>query len=318
MLDPSTRQGGGAANPPQQPFGFAKNSTASGARDGYAFEELLLNDFVVGWQSMLLSRVGLAPNGSVDDNLSSQQENSFAEILRLMVTKPKVANDVTDAANDLVFAPGIVPSKNTKGLIALASQLIKQKDVAWIAGDTAGGLFPGAVLGNVAYCFWIRNDTTGAVDAGFDDNAAASNIPPGWSAYRRVAKIPLSGGSFVAFDQNDDKFDLVTPLLDFSTAAPSIVGVPVTITAPPDSVAIVSQSLVNAATTYTWARSLAQANTAAGGVDHDIQTGTNSAAAAAFKEIKADSISQIRYRSSVGSVSAYQLYTHGWIDTRED
>jgi hypothetical protein len=80
---------------------------------------------------------------------------------------------------------------NTVDLV-LRTALTKnlQASGAWAAGNNANGLFTGAVVINTWYhIFVIRNDTTGAIDAGFDTSLIAANIPSGWTAFRRVGSV---------------------------------------------------------------------------------------------------------------------------------
>jgi hypothetical protein len=307
------------------PTGSIKDETVPGSSDdGSPLSEKWGNDFE-GFKQAVMREAGIDISGSTtsDTALLSQILIGLKSVVPTVDKKdwPTVANDA-DAANDILFVAGKIPAKGGSIVLDLDSDVVKQKDVAWaISTDAtpAGGLFPGASLTNVAYSFIIRRDSDGVIDAGFDDNAAASNIPVGWSAYRLLAKLPISGGAFIAFDQTGDQFDFVTPIQELSTTNPSTTGSPITLSVPPDVIAIVSQTLIhNAASVYAWARSAAQANTAPGSNDHDVQVAPSSQVGSMSRNIKADSSSQIQYRASLGVISSYQIYTQGWVDQRID
>ncbi|MFY1852369.1 hypothetical protein ACOTBX_10295 [Achromobacter xylosoxidans] len=93
---------------------------------------------------------------------------------------------------------------NANGLdIVLPSAMTKtiQASGAWAAGNNQNGLFSGARANSTWYeVFVIVNDSTGAVDVGFDTNATAANRPAGWTAYQLVGSVYVDGtGSIKPF-----------------------------------------------------------------------------------------------------------------------
>ena len=80
--------------------------------------------------------------------------------------------------------------------LVLASAITKtiQASGAWAAGNNQNGLFSGARANSTWYeVFVIVNDSTGAVDVGFDTNATAANRPAGWTAYQLVGSVYVDG-----------------------------------------------------------------------------------------------------------------------------
>lgn len=122
-------------------------------------------------------------------------------------------------------AAGKWRSKDDSVDIVLASAITKtlQSSGAWAAGNNGNGLFSGARANGVWYHFFvIANDSTGAVDAGFDTSITAANIPSGWTAYRRVASIRTNAsGNVLPYIVRGPHFRLLTPIRVYQAAAPT-------------------------------------------------------------------------------------------------
>lgn len=116
----------------------------------------------------------------------------------------------TDADHDIDIATGIASDSTGAYWLALTSGLTKQIDATWAAGDNAGGLFSGSVAADTTYhVFLIRKDSDGSIDAGFDTSVTASNIPSGYTAYRRIGSLYTdSSSNWVVFTQSGDRFIL--------------------------------------------------------------------------------------------------------------
>jgi hypothetical protein len=99
----------------------------------------------------------------------------------------EIANDTTDANNDILFPAGFCYSSDFAYALVLATPLIKQLDAVFASGTNAGGLFSGSKAANTTYhMFLIRKDSDGSIDAGFDTDPDCANIPTGYTAYRWV------------------------------------------------------------------------------------------------------------------------------------
>jgi hypothetical protein len=115
-----------------------------------------------------------------------------------------IANNVTDANNDIDFSAGnfIVSDGSAQGVAA--SIEVKRLDATWAAGTNAGGLAAGLTktAGTWYDCFKLYNPTTGATGSGFDTSVTASNlladpavITAGFTKYKRVNSIQTNSST---------------------------------------------------------------------------------------------------------------------------
>lgn len=94
----------------------------------------------------------------------------------------------TDTDHDINITSGSVKSDDFTEDMVLASEITKQADASWAAGDDAGGLFSGSSLpadGMIAV-WLIKNPTTGDVDAGFDTSFSSPTLPAGYTVKRLI------------------------------------------------------------------------------------------------------------------------------------
>lgn len=86
---------------------------------------------------------------------------------------------------------------NNLNAIITAPAINKSISGSFVAGDNANGLFPSVSLtaNSWLYCFRIRNTTSGDVDAGFDNNIDATNIPSGYESPKFVGLIRINASS---------------------------------------------------------------------------------------------------------------------------
>lgn len=108
-------------------------------------------------------------------------------------------SQAADADHDITVAVGSARSDADDGNIDLTSAITKQLDAAWAEGTNAGGLPSGVTLsGDEWLYFFVIGKDDGTVDAGFDDNAAATNLLADASAYnyyRHVGTVYLNASS---------------------------------------------------------------------------------------------------------------------------
>ncbi len=94
---------------------------------------------------------------------------------------------------------------NSSNAIITAPAINKLISGSFVAGNNANGLFPSVSLtaNSWLYCFRIRNTTSGDVEAGFDNNINATNIPSGYDSPKFVGAIRINAssqiGSFAAY-----------------------------------------------------------------------------------------------------------------------
>lgn len=235
----------------------------------------------------------------------------------------EIQNNSIDVLKDIDFLPGQARDADDTENLVLSSTLVKQLDAAWAIGTNQGGLFTGAIAANTTYhCFWIRRDSDGVIDAGFDTDVGAANIPSGWTAYRRVGSIVTDATpDIIAFHQYGDRFVWDTPVADLSAVS---IGTgsrtAYAMTLPPDVIGLFQGRLVSAAavqTTYVLATSSDQPDTAVTGSNFTLVNSNEFATAdsdASPFECAVDSSQQINLRSDVAR--NVFILTLGWLDTR--
>lgn len=103
-----------------------------------------------------------------------------------------IENSGTDLNHDILFNAGNFNFDDGSGQAVLSSNLIKQIDAAWVAGNNQGGLFSGTVTQFLTYhLFVISNDDGSLVDAGFSNDINATDIPTGYTKKRRIASLTI-------------------------------------------------------------------------------------------------------------------------------
>ena len=146
-----------------------------------------------------------------------------------------LSNDV-DADHDITIAIGNAVDSNNDLSLELTASLTKQIDVAWAAGDNAGGRFPAAAVAidTWYHVFLIKKDSDGTTEAGFDTSVTAVNIPAGYTAYRRIGSVLTDGSAnIIAFKQVGNEFIWELPIRDY-TGAPATSRVEHTMSSPLD------------------------------------------------------------------------------------
>ena len=146
---------------------------------------------------------------------------SVAGIAKLL-KQITIANNATDANNDIDFSAGNFQFNDGSGIASL-SALTKRLDATWAAGTNQGGLFSGAKANSTWYhCFAIYNPTSGLIDCGFDTSVTAANIPSGYTKYYLIESIKTDGsGNILAFNMNGNTMTWVARPLDISISAPA-------------------------------------------------------------------------------------------------
>lgn len=116
-------------------------------------------------------------------------QDVYSETPKKHITGLVLSNDA-DTAHDINITAGEARDSTNAVDLVLASEITKQIDVGWAVGDDDGGLFAGAVAANTIYhVFLIKRSDTGVVDAGFDIDPAAANIPANYDYYRWIGYV---------------------------------------------------------------------------------------------------------------------------------
>lgn len=178
----------------------------------------------------ILAAVGIlssdaSPDRFVDRLLSYDTSASAAK--RIAFPAPRghifgsmVANNATDATNDIDFSPGECASDNTDArFLVSASALTKQLDAVWAVGSNQGMRDPtsngGAIMDGTWHLFRIGRSDTGVCDY-FASLSTAPTLPTNYDYKRRIASIMRASGAIVAFKQFDDFFFLGASSLDYN------------------------------------------------------------------------------------------------------
>lgn len=232
-----------------------------------------------------------------------------------------------DSLHDVDFAPGLCLSSSRTAMMQLTGTLTKQLDAPWSAGHNVGGRFSASLGASTSYhAFIIRKDADGSLDAGFDDNITAANIPTGYSAYRRIGSFYTDGsGNIVTFFQNGNRFILDVAVRDISASNPGTAAVTRTLSVPAgievDAILTLGISLGTSNNVNILATALKQTDTAPSGLIFSYRFfrvgADNIAIYSSHHEVETNSYGQIRTRQDASGVSdSFLAMTHGWVDRR--
>ena len=139
-----------------------------------------------------------------------------------------------DTDHDVTIAIGKCRDFDDTTVLELTAPMTKRIDATWLAGDTNGGLFSGSVAADTEYfLFLIRKDSDGTIDAGWDTDIDAANIPTGYTAYRRIRWYKTdSGSNFLGTVQYNDKFLYIDVILDNDASISAATPTTYTLTIP--------------------------------------------------------------------------------------
>lgn len=241
------------------------------------------------------------------------------------ITGCTIANNASDATNDIDFAAGTVADSTAAFYMTLGSTLTKRLDATWAVGNNQGGLFSGAIANTTYHCFIIMRPDTGVVDAGFDTSPIAANRPASYTYYRRVGSIVRAAAAIKAFKQYGDLFmwDVTVPD-DSASASATARTVALTV---PAGIQVGARILFGTwgsgaadATYYFLVTSLAQTDTAPSSTLFTLRITADSQAEGqngTQLDIPTDTSGQIRIRATASTANATStVSTVGWNDTR--
>lgn len=247
------------------------------------------------------------------------------------VPLPTIANDVSDAINDISFSEGAASDARvsaTGRTQILCAAMIKRLDANWAVGTNAGMRYSGAAITNTWYHLYSVWTDAGAQDYYADPSISVSTVlthiqaEAGGSDYvhaRRVGSIQRASSAIKAFTQLDKQFLWVTPTQDVNVNTPGTSAAPRTVQTPTGfkTRAILAVNLTNnvAATQSISVTSLdtadLQPSASIGPVT--LTMGSN-ASGGVTTEVRTDTSAQVRTRASgTGNVTIY-IFTLGWID----
>ena len=141
-----------------------------------------------------------------------------AQMFRSYLAGLALANNGSDATNDLDVAVGECRSDDDAEDLALGTALTKRLDAAWVVGNNEGGLDTGAIANTTYHVFLIKRPDTGVVDALFSASLSPT-MPTNYTKKRRLGSITRVSGAIRPFKQHGDTFLWVTPTLDVNTTS---------------------------------------------------------------------------------------------------
>lgn len=178
-----------------------------------------------------------------------------------------IANNGSDAANDIDVSPGIARAESNDDSLLLTATIVKRLDAAWAVGTNQGGLDTGAEAVSTLYAVWlIKRPDTGVVDALFSTSFTAPTMPTNYTKKRLIGAVRNDAASaIIAFVQQGDYFRYTgATILDVSdatiTADTFEVG---TLSVPPNCLAHIHASLDNTTETGGGGRVVVRRNGAA-------------------------------------------------------
>ena len=163
-----------------------------------------------------------------------------------------IANNATDANNDIDFSAGNALLDDGSGQVVLSSTIVKRLDASWSAGTNQGGLFSGTKANNTwYYAFVIQNTSTGAVDAGFDSSSVGANVPSGWKITKMIHCFRTDGSGNILNGTylKDNWFYFNTSQTEYTTTSTVATNITLSYTPAISSLGHVSTTSVNNGTT---------------------------------------------------------------------
>lgn len=153
-----------------------------------------------------------------------------------------LANNGTDATNDIDIATGIAVDSTSAITIRLASALTKRLDANWAAGTNQGMRNSAAAIANTTYFIYLVSEAGGAnADIYAHASATASTAltalqaETGGSGYvyiRMIGAIVRSGGAILAFSQYGNEFLWNATIYDVNNVTGSTTAQTATLSVP--------------------------------------------------------------------------------------
>lgn len=234
-----------------------------------------------------------------------------------------LSNNAGDAVNDIDISAGECATDSAiPSLMILASSLTKRLDAAWAVGTGNGGLDTGTIGNNTYHVWLIQRSDTGVVDALLSLSATSPTMPTSYDRKRRIGSIIRSGGTILGIRQSGNRFYLVTPIVDRSSAAARPWGV-VTLSVPSGivvrpMVAVDVQVAANVSVRIEFGNGDGTARTRIIDAQSANVVGAVANAAATFEHFYSTTSSEIyAFQDNVtGTPTTDTWTTFGWVDTR--
>lgn len=240
------------------------------------------------------------------------------------ITGCTIANNASDATNDIDFAAGTCSDSTAAFYMTLGSTLTKRLDATWTVGNNQGGLFSGSIANTTYHCFVIMRPDTGVVDCGFDTSPIAANRPASYTYYRRVGSIVRTGATIKAFHQFGDNFYWDVMAQDDTSTVVTTTTVALTVPSGISVIALFNTFLSDSSPPTAFQggiiTALDQPDTAptssafTWGADAD--NGATKSWFPGAGQVRTNTSAQVRKRLTNTSPSSFSLVTYGWVDNR--
>lgn len=148
---------------------------------------------------------------SLNSIQQAQARTNISSALRGHLFGMNMANNTTDAINDIDIAAGECASTESNPvLMVLQSTLTKRLDATWSVGTGNGGLDVGSVSDATYHVWIIQRSDTGVVDALFSLSATSPAMPSVYDRKRNIGSIVRLAGQIIPFVQDNDYFTYKT------------------------------------------------------------------------------------------------------------
>lgn len=176
--------------------------------------------------------IGNGLTGTANPLVASGDIRIDATFLRGYIAGLTLANNASDAVNDIDIAPGVATADNLSAIIKLAAAMTKRLDAAWSVGTGNGGLDTGSIANTTYHVWLIQRSDTGVVDVLFSASASFPTMPANYDRKRRIGSIVRASGAILAFSQQGDQFLWKSPPMDWNATNPGTSSVTRTLTVP--------------------------------------------------------------------------------------
>jgi len=307
------------------PNALAINASGPSATDGTEYVKDLINNYFVGPQQALLNEVGYTPDGVIEATGTSQEVMALkALIARHGMPRGLIGIPAAAPLTDRTITIGNCPDTTNLYSLRLTATLTKKINVAWVAGDNAGGMM-GTVAANTEYGYYLAyNPTTKVTDAFFSVYTGAgvpTSLPTGFTVYQMVDWFKTDGSSqIIPYETSEYAPGVVikhitTPIMDFivsngltTSRRLDAIGVPTGF----ECMANINAQIFDATSTsmvyisYPDSADLAPSNLAAAPL-MTIFSDINYTGNCVNISVKTNSARQIAARASLATVDAYQV-----------
>ncbi len=262
---------------------------------------------------------------------SQQSIKAYADAIfpRSYLAGLTTSND-TDTDHDINITAGECKDSANAVNIVLSSEITKQIDASWVAGDDAGGLSSSLwdLNSDAAIDTWYHVHVivvSGTVGIGFDTSVTAANLVTDHSAtaYRRIGSALTDGSAnIIGFSQVGDEFLWDALVTDFNAANPGASAVTRTLTVP-TGVKVLAKMIYShsdaspSSSNSSLVTSLDQDDTAPTGVIYHTRVSADSEVASTEVLVRTNTSGQIRTRNEISESGIINNgITFGWTDRR--